>query len=152
MFFARHVAANPAMRLATREVAAAFCLEVPCDDLARSPTIGINNSRNDDNAQKDVSSDEGNQVQPVSNAKTFDALTIDDGDGRALCSELECHSYLVPPSSLSSHLFVSDWSPYLYLQTAVRQNDKEHHFNEQDALCLARCVVLQSPSSGQAMV
>ena len=36
LFFARHVATNPAMMLAPRPVAAAFCLEVPCDDVVPS--------------------------------------------------------------------------------------------------------------------
>lgn len=36
LFFARHVASNPAMTLAPRPVAASFCLEVPCDDVVPS--------------------------------------------------------------------------------------------------------------------
>ena len=46
MFFARHVAANPAMRLAPRAVAAAFCLEVPCDDLAGGRSSGTSTGEN----------------------------------------------------------------------------------------------------------
>ena len=67
MFFARHVAANPAMRLATREIAADFCLEVPCDDLASSSAMGTVNNGNsrDGGARIGVSRD--NQA-PVSSA------------------------------------------------------------------------------------